>query len=146
MVTKIKNIIEGHAKLIKNEDSILADLATKRLRHCKSCVLFNGVSCDKSIVAEHVNTGNVTSGCGCTMKAKVLVYTVDCPLGKWASKTKPIQLLKESSTWNQVRSNIYSDGVNSLELIDHTWLFTNDNSTTITIRTYDEFLKLLEND
>lgn len=146
MVEQVKNIIEGHSKLISNKDVILSDLAAKRLRHCKSCVLFNGLTCDKSRIAENVETGSSTGGCGCHMKAKVLVYSADCPLSKWQSKTKPLQLLKGSESWNKINSTTYTDGVYSLELIENTWHLADDKSLSKTIETYDEFLKVLNNE
>lgn len=138
-----KQIIEGHAKLLKNDDKILQDLAAKRLRHCTSCVLFDGHSCNSKRYAEHVDTGAVTKGCGCHMKAKVLVYAAECPLHKWKFRKKPIDLLLESDNWMKTTKNEFTNGDEVIFKKDGTWFYEDAQSNESLIHSYDELLQLI---
>jgi hypothetical protein len=141
MLDQVKQIIEGHAKLLHNSDVILQELAVSRLRNCKSCVLYNGLTCDSNRYAEHIETGKQTHGCGCHMKAKVLIYNVDCPLAKWTSKLTPKELLEKHSNWNKISDNEYSNRYSILTLTD-TW-YVDDSKGKKKINTYDEFISIL---
>lgn len=138
----IKQIIEGHMKLIRNKDLILKDLSQKRLRHCNSCNLYNGITCSSKRFAEHLETGDQTSGCGCNMVAKVLVYNVDCPLAKWKAHHGPEHLIVNNENWMKVTKNEYTNGDQVLVKKDGTWYYEDGkNSTAIT--SYDELVDLI---
>lgn len=140
-----KQIIEGNMKRIKNDDQILKDLSTERLRHCKSCVLFDGNSCDRRRYAESLKDGVVVSGCGCNMAAKVLVYGAECPLSKWKAKATPLQLLTESESWMKVTKEEFTNGDETIFFKNGTWYFADIDENETVISSYDIFLQLINN-
>ena len=86
---KIKNIVNGFSNLLLDQFGALApheqELALMRHNHCVSCVLRTGNKCNTKLSAPHIETGELQSGCGCNLAAKVRSKDSDCPLGKWKS-------------------------------------------------------------
>lgn len=140
-----KHIVEGHLNLVHNKDQILKDLATKRMRHCKSCVLFDGQSCNKHRFAENINTGDQVSGCGCTMLAKTAVYAASCPLNKWEGLKKPLEALQDSEEWMKVTKHEFTNGDRVIFMKDGTWFFEDESGTESLIKSYDQFVSLVLN-
>lgn len=53
------------------------------MRHCNSCTLKTGNSCDPNKYARNIKSGDITYGCGCNLLAKTRSVDVECPLSKW---------------------------------------------------------------
>jgi hypothetical protein len=84
---QVGQIVDGFTNLLKDQIGLLDEetkaIATKRYRHCLSCTMRDNNTCSTSRSNENINSGEVTSGCGCNLHASVLSPTKECPLGKW---------------------------------------------------------------
>lgn len=89
MITKeqLYDIAQGWAKVGLDELGLLPEesrlIAETRIRHCESCSIRTEMKCDTNKFGPNVQTGVVSKGCGCALKAKVLSTNSKCPLGKW---------------------------------------------------------------
>jgi len=53
------------------------------MKICDDCTLRIGGTCSPKKTGKHVETGEITKGCGCGLAAKTLSPTSHCPLAKW---------------------------------------------------------------
>jgi len=98
MSTTISNILEGWGNSIKDKFGLLnnpelKNISEKRLLTCDKCSLRDNNTCSRNRTDFVVETfrymdedrikGQVFKGCGCSLSAKSLCNTCQCPLGKW---------------------------------------------------------------
>lgn len=53
------------------------------MRHCNTCTLKNGNSCDPRKMGLNIKTGKLAFGCGCNLETKTKSVKTECPLNKW---------------------------------------------------------------
>lgn len=79
-------MIEGWYNKAKATLGILPEekrlLGESRLLICKECPIRTQAICDPRKKGKD-KEGNIKSGCGCVLTAKVLEKNSKCPLGKW---------------------------------------------------------------
>lgn len=74
----LKQIIKGYTNKTLSDVGVLSselkDLGVQRLNICNTCDTYNSdtMKCDST-----------KGGCGCYMKAKVLIKKAKCPKDKW---------------------------------------------------------------
>jgi hypothetical protein len=83
----LSQLVEGWYNLTKKEfGSIPEDLkilGEERAAVCTECELYVNGICNPRKKIPHAKTGEMVSGCGCMLAAKVLCKTCECPAGKW---------------------------------------------------------------
>lgn len=86
-VKNVKPIVEGFSKLFLDKLNLLPkserDIASKRYRHCLSCTLREGNTCNTKRSAPRMSDGAIQNGCGCNLAAKTKSMKSKCPLEKW---------------------------------------------------------------
>ena len=84
---QLGQIKDGFVNLAKDQigllDGEIKAIAETRYRHCLSCTMRDNNSCSTNRSNEHIETGEVTFGCGCYLQAKILSPSSKCPLGKF---------------------------------------------------------------
>lgn len=74
----LKGIVKGYTNKVLDDAGVLKEelkqLGATRLNICKTCDTY---------IAETMKCDNTKGGCGCYMKAKVLVKEAKCPKKKW---------------------------------------------------------------
>ena len=100
MSTTISNILEGWGNSIKDKFGLLnnpelKNISEKRLLICDKCSLRDNNTCSRNKTGFVEKTfryldekedrlkGQLVKGCGCSLSAKSLCNTCQCPLGKW---------------------------------------------------------------
>lgn len=85
--SQVEQIFTGWANVVKDRFNILDDktkaLAEARMKICDDCTLRIGGTCSPKKTGKHVETGEITKGCGCGLAAKTLSPASHCPLAKW---------------------------------------------------------------
>jgi hypothetical protein len=74
------NNVKSRLNILKEE---LSEMGKTRMAICNGCALKSGNMCSSEIKEKHVETGELTPGCGCFLPAKTLSKQSNCPLGKW---------------------------------------------------------------
>ena len=86
-MSKIKEIIEGWGNMFwQNFESMAPELQERydtRLSVCHDCKIRTGFMCDPTKTGTNVETGKISRGCGCHLRAKAMSPSSKCPLGKW---------------------------------------------------------------
>lgn len=96
----IKNILEGWGNSIKDKFGLLNNpelklKSEKRLLICDKCSLRDNNTCSRkregivvvdffyNVLEKPRKIGQVVKGCGCSLSAKSLCNTCQCPRGLW---------------------------------------------------------------
>lgn len=84
---KISEILEGWGNHMKDQfhvlDPAIKNISRQRLERCDTCRVRDGAKCSPNKSDVHVQTGEITKGCGCYVAAKSMSLQSTCPLGKW---------------------------------------------------------------
>jgi hypothetical protein len=86
-LSKVSEILEGWGNVIKDSfgtlDPGIKSLSKSRMLMCDDCEIRVGNVCAPYKQGKHIETGEMTGGCGCALIAKTLSLDSECPLGKW---------------------------------------------------------------
>jgi hypothetical protein len=84
---RISEILEGWGNHVKDQFHVLnpqiKEISKQRLERCDTCRVRDGGICSPKRYDVHIQTGEITKGCGCPVAQKSLSLKSSCPLGKW---------------------------------------------------------------